>query len=147
MRDSYGEPSMFAGIMTQLDRLNKIDALTHLFNRHELNKAGREKIKDKAVDSLALMILDIDDFKNVNELYDRSFGDKVLKSTAQMIQSNLPGNASLYKLDNDQMGVLIENCQIEDIHNRPFKSNYYDNSFKNIMIVKYKFQQVVRWHL
>lgn len=117
MRDSYGEPSMFAGIMTQLDRLNKIDALTHLFNRHELNKAGREKIKDKAVDSLALMILDIDDFKNVNELYDRSFGDKVLKSTAQMIQSNLPGNASLYKLDNDQMGVLIENCQIEDIHN------------------------------
>ena len=115
MRDAYGEPSMFAGIMTQLDRLNKIDPLTHLWNRYELNKAGEEKLSDHAIDTLALMILDIDDFKNINELYDRSFGDKVLKSMAQTIQSILPGNAGLYKLDNDQMGLLIENAQEQEI--------------------------------
>ena len=115
MRDEFGEPSIFAGIMTQLDRQNKIDPLTHLLNRQEFNKAGASKLKDRAVDTLGVMILDIDDFKNVNELYDRSFGDMVLKTTAQLIQSNLPGNASLYKLDNDQLGVLIENIQIHDI--------------------------------
>ncbi len=39
----------------------------------------------------------------------------VLKATSQLIQSSLPGNASLYKLDNDQMGVLIENAQANEI--------------------------------
>ena len=115
MRDEYGEPSIFAGIMTQLDRQNKIDPLTHLLNRHEFNKAGTQKLKDRAIDNLGVVIIDIDDFKNVNELYDRSFGDMVLKTTSQLIQSNLPGNASLYKLDNDQLGVLIENTEVNEI--------------------------------
>lgn len=115
MRDEYGEPSIFAGIMTQLDRQNKIDPLTHLLNRQEFDKAGRAKLKDHAIDTLGILILDIDDFKNINELYDRSFGDMVLKSTAQLVQSILPGNAGLYKLDNDQMGILIENAQEEDV--------------------------------
>lgn len=115
MRDEYGEPSIFAGIMTQLDRQNKIDPLTHLLNRHEFNKAGTQKLKDRAIDNLGVVIIDIDDFKNVNELYDRSFGDMVLKTTSQLMQSNLPGNASLYKLDNDQLGVLIENTEVNEI--------------------------------
>lgn len=115
MRDEFGEPSMFAGIMTQLDRRNKIDPLTHLMNRQEFDKAGAEKLKDHAIDTLGVMILDIDDFKNVNELYDRAFGDMVLKTTAQQIQSILPGNVGLYKLDNDQMGILMENVSEKDI--------------------------------
>ena len=115
MRDEYGEPSIFAGIMTQLDRQNKIDPLTHLLNRQEFDKAGAQKLKDRAIETLSVVVLDIDDFKNVNELYDRSFGDMVLKATSQLIQSSLPGNASLYKLDNDQMGVLIENAQANEI--------------------------------
>ena len=75
MRDEFGEPNLFAGIMTQLDRQNKIDPLTHLYNRQEFAKAFELKTKDKAIDNLGIMVIDIDDFKNINEIYDRSFGD------------------------------------------------------------------------
>lgn len=115
MRDEFGEPTLFAGIMTQLDRQNKIDPLTHLYNRQEFAKAIKAKTKDSAIDNLGVMIVDIDDFKNINEIYDRSFGDFILKMVAQLVQSLLPGNTSIYKLDNDQIGLLIENTKEYEI--------------------------------
>ena len=109
MRDEFGEPDLFAGMMTQLDRQNKIDPLTHLYNRQEFAKAFEDKSKDKAIENIGMMILDIDDFKNINEIYGRSFGDVIIKTVAQLIQSVIHGNTSLYKLDSDQMALLIEN--------------------------------------
>ena len=101
MREGFGEPNVFAGIMTQLDRQNKIDPLTHLYNRQEFAKAFELKTKDKAIDNLGIMVIDIDDFKNINEIYDRSIGDFISKTVAQLTQAVLPGNTSIYKLDSD----------------------------------------------
>lgn len=115
MRDEFGEPNLFAGIMTQLDRQNKIDPLTHLYNRQEFAKAFDTKIKDPAIDNLGMMVVDIDDFKNINGIYDRAFGDFIIKTVAQLIQSILAGNMSIYKLDSDQMGILIENTTEKEI--------------------------------
>lgn len=119
MRDEFGEPSIFAGIMTQLDRQNKIDPLTQLLNRQEFVKSCERKFVDRAIDRFGIMLLDIDDFHIVNELYDREFGDYVLKTMAQFIQSILPGNAGMYRLEKDRMGILVENVsagQVEDLY-------------------------------
>lgn len=119
MRDEFGEPSVFAGIMTQLDRQNKIDPLTQLLNRQEFVESCERKLVDMAIDRLGIMILDIDDFHLVNELYDREFGDFVLKTLAQFIQSILPGNARMYRLEKDRMGMLVENVsagEVEDLY-------------------------------
>lgn len=64
-----------------------------------------------------MMILGIDDFKQVNEMYDREFGDGVLKMTAQIIQSSLPRNALAYRLDGDQFGILVENTDHDELQN------------------------------
>ncbi len=60
------------------------------------------------------MRLDMDEFKNVNDLYDRSFGDEVLRVTAQMISSLLPSNARMYRLDGDEFAILILNGDWDD---------------------------------
>lgn len=126
-RDEFGEPSLFAGIMTQMDRQNKIDSLTHLYNRQELAKSFNYKVKDSAIDNLGIMIIDVDDFKNVNQIYDRSFGDFIIKVVSILIQSVIPGNASIYKLDGDQLGILIENTNEEEI------ASLYDEIQKQLL--------------
>lgn len=133
MRDDVGEPNLFAGIMTQLDRQNKIDPLTHLYNRQELIKAFDNKINDTAIQNLGFMIIDIDDFKNINEIYDRSFGDFIIKMVAQIIQSKLDGNMSVYKLDSDQLAILIENTNDDEIlmlYNKIQKSLLHEQLLK-----------------
>ena len=117
MRDEVGEPSIFAGIMTLMGKQNKIDIVTRLLNINEFSKSFEEKIKDYAVETIGMMILGIDDFKQVNEMYDREFGDGVLKMTAQIIQSSLPRNALAYRLDGDQFGILVENTDHDELQN------------------------------
>ncbi|AVQ32383.1 bifunctional diguanylate cyclase/phosphodiesterase [Fusobacterium varium] len=117
MRDEVGEPSIFAGIMTLLGKQNKIDILTRLLNINEFSKSFEEKIKDYSVETIGMMILGIDDFKQVNEMYDRELGDSVLKMTSQIIQSSLPRNALAYRLDGDQFGILVENTNSQELQN------------------------------
>lgn len=115
MRDEFGEPSIFAGIMTQLGKQNKIDPLTQLLNYYEFLSALEDKLLNPMIEKLCIVLLNIDDFKNVNEMYDRDFGDSIIKTLAQSIQSILPGNAELYKLDGDEMGILVDNVEEKEI--------------------------------
>ncbi|MDX5791074.1 c-di-GMP phosphodiesterase PdcA, partial [Clostridioides difficile] len=115
MRDEFGEPSIFAGIMTQLGKQNKIDSLTQLLNYHEFMSVFEDKISNPMIEKLCIVLLDIDDFKNVNEMYDRDFGDNIIKTLAQSVQSILPDNAELYKLDGDEMGILVDNVEENEI--------------------------------
>lgn len=115
MRDEFGEPSIFAGIMTQLGKQNKIDSLTQLLNYHEFMSVFEDKISNPMIEKLCIVLLNIDDFKNVNEMYDRDFGDNIIKTLAQSIQSILPDNAELYKLDGDEMGILVDNVEENEI--------------------------------
>lgn len=115
MRDEQGEPSLFAGIMTLLGRQNKVDSLTQLLNRSEFVKALNRGIEEEMVERMAVMVLDVDSFRRINEVFDRKFGDQVLKDIGQIILGILPGNATLYRLENDKMGVILENGSVEDM--------------------------------
>lgn len=115
MRDEFGKPSIFAGIMTQLGKQNKIDSLTQLLNYHEFMSVFEDKISNPMIEKLCIVLLNIDDFKNVNEMYDRDFGDNIIKTLAQSIQSILPDNAELYKLDGDEMGIIVDNVEEKEI--------------------------------
>lgn len=115
IRNEFDKPSLFAGIMTQLDRRNKIDPLTQLLNRQEFVKDYNCRINDKAIDNLGLVVINVDDFKNINDIYDRSYGDYVLKMLAQIVQGCVYVNVSVYRLDSDQIGLLLENTSREEV--------------------------------
>lgn len=109
IRDEYGKPSFFAGIMKLLGQQNKVDPLTQLLNHAEFMKAMERNIQDEMVEQMAVILLDIDDFHQINELYSRSLGDEVLKILSQAIQAILPDNAALYRMEKDCMGIILEN--------------------------------------
>ncbi len=109
IRGSDGEPGLFAGMITNLGKKNQIDHMTGLYNRYEFEGTIKKYMMDEKSGGMGIMILDMDAFKNVNDLYDRSFGDEVLRMTGQKIASLLPQNARIYRLDGDEFGILMAN--------------------------------------
>lgn len=110
IRDEQGVPNMFAGMITNLGRKDQIDHMTGLYNRFEFEGDAKKYLVDQeGTKELGIMILDMDSFRNINDLYNRSFGDEILRVTAQKIAELLPYNARVYRLDGDEFGVLILN--------------------------------------
>ena len=105
-RDERGEPILFAGFITNLGQKNKIDHNTGLFNKIQLADDVAATLRNRPSRPLSLMLLGLDDFKRINELYNRTFGDEVLRITGQKIQEMLPPEATVYRLDGDEFGVL-----------------------------------------
>ncbi len=79
--------------VTDTLRLAVLDPLTGLYNRRYATQ-HLEKITERARESgkgFALMVLDIDKFKRVNDNYGHNEGDQILKEFSRRIQENLRG--------------------------------------------------------
>jgi diguanylate cyclase (GGDEF)-like protein len=88
------------------------DALTGLINRREF-----EARLGKALDRLshqpgdhALMFLDLDQFKVVNDTCGHAAGDQLLRQTCDLLQENLSAGGLLARLGGDEFGVLLQDC-------------------------------------
>ncbi|MBC8531351.1 EAL domain-containing protein [Christensenellaceae bacterium NSJ-53] len=122
-RDEKGEPVLFAGMITNLGKKNKIDHLTGLFNKFEFEDQIKAFLEDRPRQRLGIMVLGMDEFKRVNDLYDRFFGDEVIRITSQKIQSLLPESAAVYRRDGDEFAVLFSGASPEDM--RAIYENIY----------------------
>jgi diguanylate cyclase (GGDEF)-like protein len=75
----------------QLDQLSRIDALTGIFNRRHLDEqlveAGKTAARNQQ--SLAIVMLDIDHFKQVNDSHGHPAGDQVLQEFARRLKATL----------------------------------------------------------
>lgn len=115
MYDEDGKQMLFAGIMSLMGKQNKIDPLTQLLNHRVFCMELEKNIRLTEIEQLAVIMLDVDEFRQINELYDRDFGDWVLKILGQLIQGILPDNATLFQLEKDKMGILMTNVLEADV--------------------------------
>ena len=114
-RDENGVPTLFAGMITNLGKKDNLDHITGLFNKFEFEEEIRRLLADRPGNRLGIIMLDMDGFKHINDLYDREFGDEVIRITAQRIQSLLPAGASVYRMDGDEFGILIRDGDRQDM--------------------------------
>jgi diguanylate cyclase (GGDEF)-like protein/PAS domain S-box-containing protein len=91
------------------------DSLTGLSNRGEFDTLLAELIEDSANSQHqhALLYLDLDQFKVVNDTCGHSAGDELLKELSQLLLRHLPENANLARLGGDEFGVLLDNSNID----------------------------------
>lgn len=115
VRAENGKQMLFAGIMTLMGKQNKIDYLTQLLNHSEFYRCLGRNIQLSEIEKMAAIMLDVDEFRQINEMYDRNFGDMILKNLGQIIQSFLPDNASLFRLEKDKMGIIMTNVVREEV--------------------------------
>lgn len=105
--DENGERSIFAGFISRLGMHNRVDYLTGLFNKLEFEESIRRHIEKAPDISLGVIVLGLDDLKHVNDLYDRAFGDEVIRITGSRLRALLPEGAEVYRLDGDEFGVVL----------------------------------------
>lgn len=106
-RDERGEPRLFAGFITNLGQKNKIDHVTGLFNKIKCSEDVEALFRQRPDYPLQFVVLGLDGFKHVNDLYNKDFGDEVLRVIGQRIQGMLPPYASVYRLDGDEFAVCV----------------------------------------
>ncbi len=92
------------------------DALTGLINRREfesrLNSAIETSVADHAVRH-AMIYVDLDQFKVVNDTCGHPAGDQLLRQVTGLLQTRVRANDVLARLGGDEFGVLLEHCSPE----------------------------------
>ena len=78
--------------VSMLDNLISLDPLTQINNRHQMFKYLAQKMRTEELGmSLFVLMIDIDDFRNINEAYGRLEGDRALVRVANAIKSACQG--------------------------------------------------------
>ena len=85
------------------------DALTGLPNRSSFNKKLEQEIEAALVSSqrLAVLCLDLDRFKEVNDLFGHAAGDRALQAVAKRITSLLDDKQMMARLSGDEFAIIV----------------------------------------
>jgi diguanylate cyclase (GGDEF)-like protein/PAS domain S-box-containing protein len=91
------------------------DSLTGLLNRNEFEAILRLLIQDAKVSGKhhALMYMDLDQFKIVNDTCGHFAGDELLKQLAQLLLPKIRESDTLARLGGDEFGLILEGCQLK----------------------------------
>ena len=93
------------------------DALTGLINRREFENCLMDALastdgKDDVYH--ALLYLDIDQFKLINDTCGHTAGDELLKQITSLVQGQIRTTDTLARLGGDEFGLLLENCGLSE---------------------------------
>lgn len=91
------------------------DALTGLVNRREFERRLSELLetaKSKGREH-AMLFMDLDGFKAVNDTCGHSAGDELLRQLTAVMLTRMRGSDTLARLGGDEFGVLLESCPVE----------------------------------
>jgi diguanylate cyclase (GGDEF)-like protein/PAS domain S-box-containing protein len=93
----------------QLNTLASTDSLTGVWNRHQLHLMIQQLISTSSItgESVAMILCDIDYFKQVNDRYGHNVGDKVLVEFCQRAQRCLRGNDRFGRWGGEEFLILV----------------------------------------
>lgn len=129
--------TIMVGRIKNIGEKNKFDVITGTWNREQFEYRMNCIIKEKIYTSGAMFIMDIDNFKNINEKYGHSYGDKVLRAIATEVLEYLPKDVRLYRLDGDEFAFFYPMCNKKTIENLYEKIQLYTNTQHEIESNKY----------
>lgn len=96
--------SLLEILVTKLLVRNNVDSVTNL----RYIESFRAHLADICCHGApqGIILLGIDGFRRINDLYSYSFGDRVLANFAERLEKALPKDAQLYRLDGDSFGIV-----------------------------------------
>ncbi|MFN3580943.1 MAG: EAL domain-containing protein [Pseudomonas sp.] len=125
LRDAQGEIYALCGISTDITEYREIqeeihqlafyDPLTHLPNRRLLLERLLHALANKDRTRLegALLFIDLDNFKNLNDTLGHVLGDELLKEVAGRLKEHLRATDSLARMGGDEFVILFEGLTVD----------------------------------
>lgn len=102
-----------------LQKAANLDPLTGVYNRVTFEReVERYILRDNTVDGGALVILDLDDFKGINDRYGHAKGDEALKTLTGVLKMTFRHGDLIGRLGGDEFLVFIKNVEVREILNR-----------------------------
>lgn len=115
--DELGQLSHYVGVFSDISRrkqqeeelrkLTNNDLLTNLPNRSSLMVTLGNLVKRDSHHTL--MVLDLDNFKKINDSLGHQVGDELLIKVAKRIEDTVPYHTSIYRLGGDEFAILVDN--------------------------------------
>ncbi len=123
--DETGKYIATVGKMVNIDKVHRekeylteralYDGLTTVYNRSASEVLIKKSLQNISHDSLfGLFIIDIDNFKLINDTYGHPYGDTVLKSIANILKNQIEDNDILGRLGGDEFIIFISNVTTVD---------------------------------
>ena len=109
------------------------DSLTGLPNRRSLFEEEKSIFTNGSENSVALLFIDMDNFKFINDTMGHEFGDELIKEVSKRITVGLDDNCTLYRLGGDEFILL---SKVMDRESAKVLASSILNNFKAKFIIK-----------
>jgi diguanylate cyclase (GGDEF)-like protein len=98
----------------KLERMALYDQLTDLYNRHFLLNAAKQKISSalRHKFSVCVLMIDMDNFKLINDGYGHTTGDAVLKAVAQILKNEYRDDDIAARFGGEEFLILLGHCDL-----------------------------------
>ena len=107
-KDEQNRPLFMIGRISNIGKQNKFDNTTGLMNRSQFEHDMELLVRPGNSSCGVVVVIDIDNFKNINEKYSYAFGDRALHLLSSLISAILPQGCRLYRLDGDEFVFLMQ---------------------------------------
>ncbi len=117
----------------KLRELAARDPLTGLFNKNSFWAHLEEQVKEaeKSHTSFSVLVIDMDNFKEVNDNYGHDFGDKVLKKIAEVLKKSFRSKDIIARYGGDEFCVILTDVDKELAQ---ILANRFINNLENMKI-------------
>lgn len=120
----------------ELERISITDQLTKLYNRYKLNEVLQNEFNraNRINYNFGVIIIDIDNFKKINDIYGHNIGDKVLKELAKLLKENIRVSDTLGRWGGEEFLIIIPKGEDknEEILAEKLRSKIEKHSFSEI---------------
>lgn len=130
IRDENGEPDYFGGTIKNNDTLSYIDDISNfrsLYGFLEDLQSAQWK-----GESIQIMLIGINEFSRLNDIYGYTFGNRVLQEFAKMIDTEAHGMGEWYRMDGTKFAIVCKKSSVDDLKNLYKRIQY--NSIHDFMV-------------
>lgn len=117
-----------------LEKMAKVDELTQLYNRREFNAYAAKLLEesDKTDESLVMLMLDIDYFKQINDTFGHQTGDLVIQRIAKEVRATFRQDDFIARTGGEEFVVILRGISESDAVNL---ANQYREKIEHLRII------------